>query len=144
MRGRVAAAATAVVIMVAALGQTALASFSSAPSASATYTSAALDAPTGLSVVQAVCTVGVSDSAQLSWSQPSNNKAAGYEISRSTSNGGPYTPVTTVTGASTTTYTDTGLAFTTTYYYVVTATKNNWKSGQTTQVSVTTRSALCV
>jgi hypothetical protein len=131
-------------VSVAAFGQAALASFSTSSSASATYTSATLSAPTGLSVIRAICSVGLSDSAQVSWSQPSNNKASGYEIQRSTVSGGPYTTIGTVSGASTTTYTDTGLAFATTYYYVVKSTKNNWKSSPTSQVSVTTRTPLCL
>lgn len=144
MRWRAVAATVVLAGSVAALGQTALASFSSSSSADATYSSAALAAPPSLAVIQAVCTLGVSDSAQVNWLEPSDNKASGYEILRSTTNGGPYTAIATVAGATTITYTDTGLAFATTYYYVVQATRNSWTSSQTTQVSVTTRSALCV
>jgi uncharacterized protein (TIGR03382 family) len=53
-------------------------------------------------------------SANLSWTSVSN--ATSYNVLRSTTSGGPYTLVANVTG---TTYVDSGLSFTQTYYYVV-------------------------
>src|SRR6185369_13321609 len=66
--------------------------------------------PTGLSAV------GGNTSVTLSWN--ASVGATSYNVKRSTNNGGPYTTIQTVTGTS---YTDSGLANGTTYYYVVSA-----------------------
>ncbi|HXU75817.1 MAG TPA: PA14 domain-containing protein, partial [Methylomirabilota bacterium] len=66
--------------------------------------------PTGLSAV------GGNTSVTLSWNASAG--ATSYNVKRSTNNGGPYTTIATVTGTS---YTDSGLANGTTYYYVVSA-----------------------
>jgi hypothetical protein len=49
-----------------------------------------------------------------------------------------------VSGRNTTTFTDSTVSFSTTYYYVVQSTKNNWRSVNSTQVSITTPSSLCI
>jgi len=88
-------------------------------------------APTGLSAVLA------GTSANLSW--PASAGATSYNIYRSTTPGGPYTQVGT---SATTTFTNTGLACNTTYYYVVRATNApTCESGNSNQASVTT--AVC-
>ena len=56
----------------------------------------------------------------LTWSGVSASDLAGYNVYRSTTSGGPYSPVGSV-GATTTSFTDTGRTNGTTYYYVVTA-----------------------
>src|ERR1017187_5035996 len=66
-------------------------------------------APSGLNATGGVGQVA------LNWAPVSGN--AGYNVKRSSSNGGPYTNV--ISGVLTTNYTDTGLASGTTYYYVV-------------------------
>ncbi len=66
--------------------------------------------PTGLSA-----TAG---NAQVSLSWNASLGATNYNVKRSTTSGGPYTIVTNLAGTS---YTDTGLANGTTYYYVVSA-----------------------
>lgn len=144
MRARALLLTASLVVVSVALAEVASAAFASSSTAAATYSSGSLGTPTSVSVVRSVCTVALSDSAVVSWSQPSNNKASGYEVQRSLISGGPYTTVGTVSGASTTSYTDSGLLFSTTYYYVVRSTKNNWKSSVSSQVSVTTRNPLCV
>ena len=63
--------------------------------------------------------------------------ADGYEILRSKTNGGPYTHLATVAGRTTTTYSDANLSGAGKWYYVVRATKNNWLSASTSQISVT-------
>ena len=68
----------------------------------------------------------------LNWQAASN--AAGYNIGRSTTNGGPYTAITYVT---TTNYTDLDLAGRTTYYYVVTAATPGAQGTNSAQVSAT-------
>ncbi|MES2657608.1 MAG: DUF642 domain-containing protein [Verrucomicrobiota bacterium] len=56
--------------------------------------------------------------------------ATGYSVKRSTTPGGPYTSVATVTGTS---YTDGGLTHGVTYYYVVTAVNSNGESDPSTE-----------
>ena len=55
----------------------------------------------------------------LTWQDNADNEL-GFQISRATSPGGPWSVVGTV-GANVTTYTDTGLHPSTTYYYEVAA-----------------------
>jgi len=69
----------------------------------------------------------------LNWSAVSG--AIGYIVQQGTVSGGPYTYVTTV---SSLTYTDTGLADNTPYYYVVTAMNSGGTSGNSTEASATT------
>ncbi|HEU4778530.1 MAG TPA: lytic polysaccharide monooxygenase [Steroidobacteraceae bacterium] len=82
-------------------------------------------APTGLAATAGNAQVG------LTWTAASG--AAGYNVKRSTTNGGPYSNVATnVTGTS---YTNTGLTNGTTYYYVVTAVNASGESPVSTQAS---------
>jgi hypothetical protein len=123
----------------------AFAGFTSAPSSPAmTISSASLAAPTGLSASSTGCVLNVSTKVKLTWTATSSSWADGYQIFRSTTNGGPYSSVGTVSGQSTTTFTDSSVAFLTTYYYVVQATKLNWRSANSSQASITTLSGLCL
>jgi chitin-binding protein len=84
-------------------------------------------APTGLAATAGNAQVA------LSWSAASG--ATGYNVKRSTTNGGPYSNVaTSVTGTS---YTNTGLTNGTTYYYVVTAVNASGESPVSLQASAT-------
>jgi hypothetical protein len=67
-------------------------------------------------------------SVTLTWAASTTSGVTGYNVYRSTTNGGPYTQLTStpVTG---TTYTDTSVAPLTTYYYVVTALVGSSQSG---------------
>jgi fibronectin type 3 domain-containing protein len=58
----------------------------------------------------------------LSWTAPANGSLTGYKVYRKDT--GSYALVTTLTGAGSTTYSDTGLSNGTTYTYYVTATGN--------------------
>jgi regulation of enolase protein 1 (concanavalin A-like superfamily) len=71
-------------------------------------------------------------SVSLSWSASSG--ATGYNVKRSTTNGGPYMTITSTTGV---TFNDTGLANGTTYYYVVSATNSAGESANSAQASAT-------
>ncbi len=84
-------------------------------------------APTGLTAT--------SGNAQtiLSWSAVSG--ATSYNVSSSTTSGGPYTLL--QGGITTTTYTKTGLTNGTTYYFVVSATNTGGTSANSTQASAT-------
>lgn len=69
----------------------------------------------------------------LSWNASFN--ASGYNIYRSTTNGGPYSSLT--TGVTGTSYNDASVTNGTTYYYVLTATNSYGESGYSNQASAT-------
>src|SRR5207247_1243344 len=69
----------------------------------------------------------------LSWTAVSG--ATGYNVKRSTSSGGPYTTV--GPNVTPTSFTDSGLTNSTTYYYVVTALTAGGESVNSAQVSAT-------
>ncbi len=73
--------------------------------------------------------------AQVSLGWTAASGATGYNVKRSTTNGGPYTNV--ATNVSGTSFVNTGLTNGTTYYYVVTAVNASGESGVSTQVSAT-------
>jgi glucosylceramidase len=72
----------------------------------------------------------------LAWSPAAY--ATGYEVSRATFSGGPYTPLATV---STTGFADAAATNDTTYYYVIRATNASGGSAPTAEVSATPRSS---
>lgn len=88
-------------------------------------------APTGLTAT-AVSPTRV----DLSWSPV--KKATGYRVLRSTTSGGPYTPLASTTGPG---HVDTSVAAATRYFYVVTASQGGRTSGFSTQASATTPAA---
>jgi hypothetical protein len=90
---------------------------------------ATLAAPTALTVS---CKKGV---ATLTWTATPSLFADGYDVYRTTTTGGPYTSVALVPGQATVTFNDTPPP-TGTFYYVVAATKGNWRSGNTNEISV--------
>jgi Fibronectin type III domain len=139
--------ATALAVAVAALVVTAsvaVAQFADGDSASQSLSTNGLQPPTNPSTAHGPCTTGVTASIVVSWTATPSTWADGYEILGSLLSGGPYTTVGTVSGVNTTSYTVTGLTFATTYHYVVKATKGNWRSAPTSQVSRTTLSPLCL
>jgi hypothetical protein len=123
----------------------AFAAFNSSPSSpTMIVSSATLAAPTSPAASTVNCVVLGSTKVKLTWTATTSGWADGYQIFRSTTNGGPYSSVGTVSGQATTTFTDSSVSFSTTYYYVIQATKNNWRSPNSTQVTFTTPTALCV
>jgi len=83
--------------------------------------------PTGLAAVSGNAQVA------LTWNAVSG--ATGYNVKRSTTNGGPYTNV--AANNTSTSYTNTGLTNGTVYYYVVTALNASGESPVSLQVSAT-------
>ncbi|HET7572537.1 MAG TPA: hypothetical protein VFJ77_07700 [Gaiellaceae bacterium] len=104
---------------------------------------ATLDAPTGLGAVHGTCVRRQQDQIVLGWTASTSPAVGGYEIFRSTSSGGPYSSLGTVSGRTTTSYADSNLPFNTTYYYVVKASRANWRSGYSGQASLQTNSTNC-
>jgi predicted phage tail protein len=72
----------------------------------------------------------------LTWTDNSANET-GFIVGRSTVSGGPYTDVAGLV-ANSTSYSDSGLAANTTYYYVVRATGSGGDSANSAQASATT------
>lgn len=109
-----------------------------------TVISGQLAAPTNPAAVNGTCVPAVTDRIVVSWTATSSTWAGGYEILRSKSAGGPYSIVGTVSGASATSFTDSSVAWSTTYRYVVRAVEHAWTSPTTAEVQRTTRSILCI
>ncbi len=89
-------------------------------------------APAGL-----IATAMSSSQIDLSWNASSG--ATSYTVKRSATSGGPYTAI--ATGVTATSYSDTGLAAGTTYYYVVSAVNSAGESPDSAEASATTQSA---
>ncbi len=87
-------------------------------------------APTNLSAAPV-------SSSQIDLSWTGSSGATSYNALRSTTNGGPYTQV--ANGVTSTSFSDTGLVASTTYFYVVQACNNNGCSGNSNQASATTQ-----
>lgn len=124
-------------------GQLALATFTSAGSASHDVSTATLAPPSNPSTEPGACTLGVSTSIVVNWTKTPSTWADGYEVFVSLVGGGPYTSAGTVAGRDTETMTVNGLHFLTSYYFVVKATKGNWRSVPTAEAMRTTLSSLC-
>ena len=100
--------------------------------ATATTLSSPPAAPSGLTASAASST-----SINLSWTDNSSNEA-NFIVGRSSTNGGPYTDIATLS-ANVTSYSDTGLSGGTTYYYVVRASNAGGSSANSAQASATTQ-----
>jgi hypothetical protein len=96
-----------------------------------TVSTGTLAAPTSLT---ATCVTGTSN-VTLNWTTTTSTIATGYAVLRGTTTGGPYSRIATVSGRTTTTYTDT-IAVLATQYYVVEATRNSWTSPNSNQAGV--------
>lgn len=113
-------------------------------SASLTLHAATLQAPTQVTTSPGLCLLAVADAVVVTWVPSTTPGVAGYEVLRATQLAGPYSVIGTVTGGTATTYTNTPLPFSTTYYYVVRSVAALWRSGATAAVSRRTRSSVCL
>ena len=96
-------------------------------------------APSGASVPSGLTATASDASVGLTWSASTGTAPITYNILRGTSSGGETTIKTGVTGTS---YTDTGLASGTTYYYKVSATNIAGTSANSSEVSAKTLTAV--
>lgn len=84
----------------------------------------------------AITAAGSDTSIQLDWTATADTSyATGYKVNRSTTAGGPYTEIASVTPSTTVTYTDTTVTTGNTYYYVLDTYYQNWLSGNSTEAS---------
>lgn len=144
MRIRDVLAAAAVLAIITPLAP-AFGTFSAQPSPPAmTVATATLAAPATASATNGQCVVGVSRTVNVSWGQSASTFADGYIVFRATASGGPYSAVTTIGSRTTTTWADTGVSASTTYYYRVQATKIAWRSSNSPTASVTTPTLVCI
>ncbi len=113
---------------------------------SASACTTAPSAPSGLTA-----TATSSSQINLSWTASTSSCSVTYNVYRSTTSG--FTPSTSnqiATGVTATTYSNTGLAASTTYYYLVEGVDSAGSSGQSNQASATTQtqptscSTLCI
>lgn len=135
------AAALAAALVLASAASAAFAT--SAVSGPQTLASATLDPATGATVRRGTCVRNVSAAVNVSWTATASLFADGYQILRATASGGPYSVVGAVSGRTTTSFTDGGLAFSTAYWYAVRATRSAWLSVSSATASVTTPNSRC-
>jgi hypothetical protein len=130
--------------VVATLAAPVSASWQSAAFSSQQLATATLQPPTGVAAARGNCVPVLSVEVTVTWTATASAFADGYQVFRSATSGGPYSLVGTVGGRATTSFTDTGVTFLTTYYYVVQATRNRWRSANSTQASFTTPTPACL
>ena len=103
-----------------------------------------LAAPTAASAVSSCESIILGPQVTVNWTATNSLFASGYDIRRSTTNGGPYALVGSVAGRTTVTFTDTTVTGSkTTYYYAVRARHLTWSGTDSNQASATTP-ALCL
>lgn len=123
-------------------GPLASASWSDGAPASHQIATATLEPPASPALARGLCVAAVGDALVVSWAASASEKADGYEVLRAVGSGG-YSVHALVAGRTTTSFTDPALAFSTQYRYKVRTTKLAWRSAETSEVAMTTRSALC-
>jgi hypothetical protein len=120
------------------LGGVSLARMTDQESVAATFTADTLDPPTNLRCNGSTsCTTVLIYKPVLTWTATPDTYATGYEVLRSTTSGSGYAVIATVSGQSTTTFTDTTVAPLTTYFYVVRAVVASWSSAVSNEVQAT-------
>jgi hypothetical protein len=131
-------------VVTAAVAVPVSASWQSAASQQQQLSTATLQPPTGTAAARGDCFPVLSVQVDVTWTATASTFADGYQVFRSATSGGPYTLIGTVAGRTTTTFTDTDVTFFTTYHYVIQATRNMWRSVNSTQASFTTPTPACI
>jgi hypothetical protein len=131
-------------VVAAALAVPVSATWQSAGSASQQLSTATVAPPTGTAAARGACVPVLTIEVEVTWTATASSFADGYQVFRSATSGGPYTPVGTVAGRTTTSFTDTDVTFLTTYHYVVQATRDLWRSVNSAQASFTTPTPACL
>lgn len=123
-----------------AMTSDAFGAFNSVPSAPSMQIGSATLAPATALGSSAGCRLlSLGPQVTLTWTASTSAIADGYRVLRSVTSGTGYTQVASVSGQSTSTYTDTTVVVSTTYYYVVTAYQGtSWTSVNSNQTSVAT------
>ena len=125
------AAAVLATLLLAGLGRpvpAALALMTETETVPATFTTEVLDPPTNLIVTGPLLIK------TLTWTATVDTRATGYLVFRSTTSGGPYTQIATITSRTTTTYVD-GVVGLGTRYYVLQSYYGSWTSANSNQDS---------
>jgi hypothetical protein len=106
-------------------------------------TTSTLAPPGTVTAAQVNCRINKSPEVEVSWSATSSSYASSYTVERAAASAGPYTSVGSVP-VSETAYTDknASLAFSTTYYYRVSAAYHSWIA-TSTAVSLKTSGKSC-
>jgi hypothetical protein len=139
------ALATLLAAVLLASAQVALAVFNkTATGGPLTVATSTLAAPGKASATQVNCRTNKTPEIEVSWSASSSSYASTYTVERATASSGPYTSVSSVP-ISDTAYTDksASLAFSTTYYYRVSAVYRSWNAASASG-SVKTLSKSCL
>ena len=113
---------------------------SSATGGPLAVTSGVLNVPANVLAVAGTCVAKVSVDTIVTWDPTAPVAADGYEVLRSAARRGPFTAIGTAAGTS---YDDTDVAFNTTYYYELEATRGRWTSGVSTPLKVKTPKRTC-
>lgn len=124
-------------------GTVAWAEMSDRSSGSQQLATGTLEAPTLPATAAGVCLPAVSDQIVVSWTRTVSERADGYEVLRAVGTG-PYSSHAVVSGRTTESFTDRGLAFSTEYHYVIKAKKENWRSAGSDLVWRKTRTSSCL
>ena len=110
--------------------QPALAVMTESETVASTFSTETLDPPTSLTATAALLL-----RVNLSWTATVDLRATGYQIYRGTTNGGPYSLITSISPRTTTTYQDT-VPLPGQYYYVLKTYFGSWTSVNSNQASV--------
>ncbi len=107
-------------------------------SAASSLTADILDPPASLrcSGGLLICNVSLIAKPVLTWTATPDPYASGYRVLRSTALGGTYSQIATVSGRTSTTFTDTTVSALTTYYYVIRSEAPVWVSLPSNVVTV--------
>lgn len=148
MRAASSSARARVLVRAAALGGCALvavaapvsAAWLNSATASSTWSTSSLAAPTGLTATQS-CLLTVR-SITLAWTPSTSAYATGYTVYRK-AGGGSFAAVATLAGRTTASWVDEPLASSTTYTYAVRTTYQSW-TASSGEASATTQGAICL